>query len=179
MLIKDQWLATQIEAAPAELPILIEWGLPPAPSWIKLNVDGARKAELARSGVGFVILSSNAEVIAAASIPVHDTEINQVELVTAWNAVSWSYKKFDPSMVWPEGDSMRVVELLNQALQSSDDPLLADCKIFLNNMQTIKVSHLKIRKFWSRSYMVNIETVVSNYTLGENCFPLCNQQQKK
>ena len=99
-------------------PTLVRWK-PHHLGWIKINIDGARKIEVARAGLGFVARSSDSVVLAAVEIPVLVEEINYVELLAAWNAISWFYRKFGPSLLWLEGDNKRVIELLNPSSTSS------------------------------------------------------------
>lgn len=73
---------------------------------------------------------------------------------------------FDPCLLWLEGDSKCVVDPLNQKTHRSDDPLLADCKIFLGKMEAYKVSYIYREGNTGADFMANKGCDVDTLTYG-------------
>lgn len=141
------------------------------PGWLKINFDGARKADGPKAGAGFVCRNAEGTLIAAAAAPSIDKDVNAIELAAAWSALHWICNKTEPCAVWLEGDSKYVVDLLNQEPQPSDNPILADCKIYLSKLETSKVSHIHREGNAGADFMANIGCMVAEYTLWESNFP--------
>ena len=118
-----------------------------------------------------VVRSDDAKLIAATTIPAIDNDINQIELLAARYGLSWANKKFGPSLIWLEGDSKTIVEILNQTAHHHDDPNLIDCKIFFNIMHAFKVSHIYREGNSGADFMVNLGCAADECTLWEDAFP--------
>lgn len=101
-----------------------------------------RVKERAKAGASFVARNSDAPVIVAATALVHDYGFNNIELLATWYAISWAYNKFGVTTLWFEGDSLHVIQQLNQASNPSDDPILVDCKIILSKLLAFRISHI-------------------------------------
>lgn len=126
---------------PPKSPTIVRWKSPWR-GWIKINFDGAREAEGIRARVCFVVRSYDAVVVAAMAPPVHDSGINNIELLATWFALSWAHNMIGMNTIWLHGDFRIVVELLNQVPHTNDDLILVDCKILISNLQAFEVSHI-------------------------------------
>ena len=74
--------------------------------------------------------------------PLLDCEINQVELIAAWSIIVWFCNRFGSILLWLEGNSLRVIELINEESDLHDDSILADCKTILRKQRAVRVTHI-------------------------------------
>lgn len=187
LLVMEQFACRLIEVMATDHDLLASWGIHPTfpnpkaavlfiwelplTGWIKLNFDGARKVDASIAGVGFFARSSCYTLIAAAGLPVLDCDINQIELIAAWNALVWLYFHFGAVSIWLEGDSKWVVNQLNHPPHPDDGPLLTDRKIFLSKMQAHFVSHIFREGNSGADLMANCGCFLDTFTLWESNFP--------
>ncbi|ONK77492.1 uncharacterized protein A4U43_C02F7120 [Asparagus officinalis] len=98
---------------------MVTWE-PPMDNWIKINFDGACKLDSSQAGTGFLIRCAGSPILAAAAIPIDHIEVNYAELIGAWSALTWCYKRYGACLVWIEGDSKHVLDLLSKEPYHTD-----------------------------------------------------------
>ncbi|KAI9181501.1 hypothetical protein LWI28_015585 [Acer negundo] len=102
-----------LQGRPSKAPVIksVIWS-PSAPSWIKVNTDGATIGSLGFGGCGGIFRNCRAFVKGCFAIPLGQVFAFEAELLTASLAINFAWK-YGWHRLWLESDSSYVVQLLS------------------------------------------------------------------
>ncbi|ONK57668.1 uncharacterized protein A4U43_C09F2850 [Asparagus officinalis] len=132
-LVLEQFASCPIEAQWEELSLLMVWGLRPI-------ITNSRAPTM--TGTCFLIHYAGSPILAATAIPIDHIKVNYAELIVAWSALTWCYKRYGACLVWIAGDSKHVLDLLSKEPYHTDSPILVNCKSIISSIEEYKISHI-------------------------------------
>ncbi|KAL0016533.1 hypothetical protein SO802_003602 [Lithocarpus litseifolius] len=142
----QEFLQSSLIPLKAPSPPKDEKWLPPPPSWVKVNFDGATFANSSSAGLGAIIRNDIGLVMAAFTQPIPlPTSVEMVEVLAARGALCFA-KDLGFKKICVEGDSEIIIKALNHGGLSSSSfgHIIADVKPPLSLSQALIAGYLPL-----------------------------------
>ena len=115
----------------------------PPNGWIKGNFDGASKGNLGRAGCGGVLRDEVGNVIDSIAIPIGISNSHIAEFTAALYTIKLSFD-LGYSKLWLEGDSLNIINTLNNKNSSSwsIEATIKEIKTLIQKFEKVAISHI-------------------------------------